>query len=146
MPEHGPFASYEDARQSLPVRAACQAMREGEDTGTMAMLTDACKAAGVELGPFDITVLAWLADCEPETVAVIAGIIRRAARPPEGTVTEWALRLGDDLLPHDEAYARRVLAAFRASFAENGTRAALMSRQATPWREVAGTAKEDEEP
>ncbi|WP_141579637.1 hypothetical protein [Actinomadura sp. WMMA1423] len=43
-------------------------------------LTAACEAAGVELGAYDLRILRWLAGWEPETCAVIAGIILRAGK------------------------------------------------------------------
>lgn len=43
-------------------------------------LLDACRAAGVQLGAYDRSVLHWLADWEPETVQVIAGLVVRAGR------------------------------------------------------------------
>jgi hypothetical protein len=42
-------------------------------------LTDACAGAGVQLGEFDGSVLAWLAGFEPRQAQVIADIVRRAA-------------------------------------------------------------------
>jgi hypothetical protein len=43
-----------------------------------ALLGDACKQADVSLGRFDSQIMAWLADWEPETCAVIACLISRA--------------------------------------------------------------------
>lgn len=43
------------------------------------MLTDAVNAAGVQLGDYDRRILDWLANYEPATCAVIAGLITRAA-------------------------------------------------------------------
>jgi hypothetical protein len=45
-----------------------------------ARLADACEAAGVELGAYDLHVLDWMTKWEPEVCAVLAGIITRAAR------------------------------------------------------------------
>ena len=45
------------------------------------MLTEACEQAGVQLGAWDERILAWLAGWEDSTCAVVAGLIRRAARP-----------------------------------------------------------------
>ena len=44
----------------------------------LAMLTAACTAADVELGSYGRRILAWLAGWEPQTCAVIAGLISRA--------------------------------------------------------------------
>ena len=54
--------------------AGCGAWRDG----CHRLLEDTCRAAGVDLGTYDEKVLLWLADREPPTVAVIAGLIRRA--------------------------------------------------------------------
>jgi hypothetical protein len=44
----------------------------------LACLREACDQAGVTLGAFDARILAWLAGWEPETCAVVAGLITRA--------------------------------------------------------------------
>ena len=54
--------------------AGCGAWRDG----CHRLLEDTCRVAGVGLGTFDEQVLLELADGEPPTVAVIAGLIRRA--------------------------------------------------------------------
>ena len=41
-------------------------------------LTKACERAGVALGAYDDRILTWLANSEPETCAVLAGLITRA--------------------------------------------------------------------
>jgi hypothetical protein len=53
----------------------------------LAMLRQACEAAGVQLGAYDSSIMAWLAGWEPQTCAVIAALLSRAlaagrARPP----------------------------------------------------------------
>lgn len=45
-----------------------------------ARLADACEAAGVELGAYDLRILEWATMWEPEVCAVLAGIVARAAR------------------------------------------------------------------
>jgi hypothetical protein len=45
----------------------------------MPILMDACQSAGVVLGAYDARILAWLANYEPETCAVITGLISRAS-------------------------------------------------------------------
>jgi hypothetical protein len=86
MPETtGPFQAYREASESPAARAVYEAFRGDPGTGKMAgpnlrMLTEACEAAGVELGDYDRRILTWLADNEPETCAVIAGIISRAGK------------------------------------------------------------------
>ena len=46
--------------------------------GCHRLLEDTCRAAGVQLGAYEPRILLWLADWEPSTVAVVAGLIRRA--------------------------------------------------------------------
>lgn len=145
MPEHGPFQTEADASRTSAVRAIHAAFDADPGAGKMCplnyrMLLDACDAAGVVLGDFDRGVLAWLANWEPQTCAVIAGIIRRAGQLPEGTVTEWGVRapLDQDVYATpDEAEARRI--------AGHYWDARVVSRQVTPWTEVPApeTAEED---
>jgi hypothetical protein len=77
QPAAGPF---ETERQALdwPAVRAVDAVFE-MTPHNLAMLTDACTAAGVELGAYDRRILGWLAGWEPTTCAVVAGIIARAA-------------------------------------------------------------------
>jgi hypothetical protein len=79
---NGPFETEHEARQSPAVQAAYGAWspRLGSLTGANhAMLFTACTTTGVELGAYDRRILRWLAGFEPQTCAVIAGIISRAA-------------------------------------------------------------------
>ncbi|HUY45622.1 MAG TPA: hypothetical protein VMV92_07835 [Streptosporangiaceae bacterium] len=45
---------------------------------SLAYLRDVCERAGVTLGAFDARILAWLAGWEPETCAVLVGLVTRA--------------------------------------------------------------------
>jgi hypothetical protein len=95
-PAAGPLETEAQARQLPAVRAVRDAFSADPGTGKMAphnfaMLTSACEAAGVDLGAYDRTILGWLAGWEPHTCAVIAGIITRAACPPEAA-QQWAQR------------------------------------------------------
>jgi hypothetical protein len=79
----GPYQTEAEARQSPAVQEIHAAFRAGPGVGRMAplivaVLVDACVMAGVELGAFDRRVLSWLSGWEPETAAVIAGLITRA--------------------------------------------------------------------
>lgn len=49
------------------------------DQANRRRLLEACEQAGVELGAYDRSVLAWLAGWEPQVVQVVVGIIERAA-------------------------------------------------------------------
>ena len=78
----GPFATEQQARAAADHAGL---------TGTLAtrnhgMLTRACWAAHVETGAFDARILAWLANYEPATVAVVAGLITRAHEAGQGRV------------------------------------------------------------
>jgi hypothetical protein len=46
--------------------------------GCHRLMEDACTAAGIRLGAYDHRILLWLAEWEPSTCAVIAGLITRA--------------------------------------------------------------------
>jgi hypothetical protein len=91
-PESGHYAGpFETERQALgtpAVRAVYTAFEAAPGLGRMqapnlAMLRAACEAAGVELGAYDLRILAWLAGWEPQICAVIAGLITRARRHAE---------------------------------------------------------------
>jgi hypothetical protein len=43
-----------------------------------ARLADACEGAAVTVGAYDSRILTWLAGWEPQTCAVVAGLITRA--------------------------------------------------------------------
>ena len=79
----GPFESEQQVRDTQAMHALYATFRADPGVGHMAphvlaMLEGACAAARVELGAFDRRVLAWLAQWEPETCMVIAGLITRA--------------------------------------------------------------------
>ena len=83
----GPYETEAQARAQPAVQAVYHTFRASPGTGRMAphnaqMLTDACATAGVTVGAYDRRILAWLASAaEPQTCAVIAGLIRRSALP-----------------------------------------------------------------
>lgn len=71
---HGPYATAADAR-CLPVARDPALSRQIRHDH----LTRAVAEAGVTLGAFDAEIVAWLARTwEPETVAVLAGLVTRA--------------------------------------------------------------------
>jgi hypothetical protein len=79
----GPYQTEAQARQRPEVRAIYDAVQADRRRGVMAegshrLLEEACTAASVELGAYDRRILAWLAGWEPQTCAVIAGLITRA--------------------------------------------------------------------
>ena len=80
---HTMSGPYETEREALAdcadVYDAMRA-REGEMQDlNKAVLKDACRSAGVELGEYDQSVLGWLAGFEPQSCQAVAEIIRRAA-------------------------------------------------------------------
>jgi len=80
---HGPFDDEQQARETPAVQAVYAAFDAGPGVGKMrphnlAMLEEACTAAGVEVSAYDHKILLWLSGWEPETCAVVAGLIRRA--------------------------------------------------------------------
>ncbi|MFD0685881.1 hypothetical protein [Actinomadura fibrosa] len=75
-----------------PYEDVCQAAAAVRDTYAAApdrpatfgqfnseQLLTACEAAGVELGAWDRLIVDWLTGWEPETVAVVVGLVLRAA-------------------------------------------------------------------
>jgi hypothetical protein len=88
----GPLETEAQARELPAVRVVYAAFDADPGVGKMAphnflMLVNACEAAGVDLGgpsSYDRQILAWLAGWEPQTCAVVAGIITRAASPATG--------------------------------------------------------------
>jgi hypothetical protein len=62
------------ARHIYDLEAGTGAWRDG----SLRLMEDACRAAGVQVGAFDYKILVWLAGYEPSTCAVIAGLITRA--------------------------------------------------------------------
>ena len=86
-PESGhPAGPFETERQALgtpAVRAVFTTFEAAPGQGRMqpanlAMLRAACEGADVELGAYDLQILAWLAGWEPQVCAVVAGLITRA--------------------------------------------------------------------
>jgi hypothetical protein len=135
----GPYETEDDARAVPAVRAIYDAMHASTRRGTgdelcHRLLDEACTEAEVELGAYDHRILLWLAQFEPQTCQVIAGIIRRAAQPPEGTVrTHWGVRYpGEPRVREydDEEDAREHLDAGEV----------VVSREVTagPWTEAPG--------
>jgi hypothetical protein len=89
----GPYASQQEVQKLPAVRAVYEAFAASPDTGRMAphnlaIIEDACQAAGVKLGDYDRAILTWLSGWEPSTCAVLAAIIRRASQPQPGLDSE----------------------------------------------------------
>jgi hypothetical protein len=79
----GPFETERQALDTPAVRAVYTAFEAAPGLGRMqppnlAMLRAACEGADVELGAYDLRILAWLAGWEPQVCAVVAGLITRA--------------------------------------------------------------------
>jgi hypothetical protein len=75
----GPFGTEREAAAAVQHITGSQAGTWRD--GCLALLEDACRAAGVELGAYDHAILLWLAEREPSAVAVVAGLITRARQP-----------------------------------------------------------------
>jgi hypothetical protein len=79
----GPY-NTESATYTSPLYRAWRDMPVQRDGGQAARdlqfdhLTQACKAAGVELGEYDTRILRWLAAYETASVQVVIGVIGRA--------------------------------------------------------------------
>ena len=85
----GPFETERQARSTPAVRAVYTAFEAAPGPGRMqppnlAMLRAACEGADVELGAYDLRILAWLAGWEPQVCAVVAGLITRASESRKG--------------------------------------------------------------
>jgi len=85
----GPFETEAQARELPAVQAVYDAFDADPGAGKMTphnarMLIEACSAAGVVTGAHDRRILRWLAVFEPETCAVIAGLVARAAAGRDG--------------------------------------------------------------
>ena len=81
---NGPYQTEAQVTDLPVVRGVYAAFDADPGPGKMhphnlAILAGACEAAGVGLGAYDQRILAWLAEWEPQTCAVIAGLITRAA-------------------------------------------------------------------
>ena len=79
----GPFETERQALGTPAVRAVYTTFEAAPGPGRMqppnlAMLRAACERPDVELGAYDLRILAWLAGWEPQVCAVVAGLITRA--------------------------------------------------------------------
>jgi hypothetical protein len=113
----GPFETEQQARETEAVQAIYEAFDADPGAGKMAphtlqMLTGACMAARVDLGAFDRRVLAGLSGWEPETAAVVCGLISRAHRPGAVTLTPAQLRIVLDALADAADYRRICISQF----------------------------------
>jgi hypothetical protein len=81
----GPYESEREARASVQHILASPPGTGAWGAGNLRLLEDACRAAGVQLGAYDYRILVWLTGWEPETCAVIADLITRAATGPLST-------------------------------------------------------------
>jgi hypothetical protein len=83
-PPPGPFESEAEVRALPAVRQVYAAFRADPGVGRMtpgnlSILLGALAAADVDLGAHDHAIAGWVAGFEPQTVAVIAGWVQRAA-------------------------------------------------------------------
>ena len=148
MTDYGPYETPEQVRQLPAVRAVYDAMRATPQRGAGVageekLILGACGRAGVALGAYDARIVRWLANYEPETCQVVAGLIER---PRLGAVTEWALaythRPAISGLPArrvvqpypSEAEAREAVAEVRRL--APGDEPALVRREVGPWTPV----------
>jgi len=74
----GPFQTEREARNAARHIYDSPPGTGAWGTGNHRLLKNGCLAAGVTLGAYDHGTLLWLADFEPSTCAVIAGLIARA--------------------------------------------------------------------
>lgn len=77
----GPYETERQARADVAgiFAESYQSCRRGAlSEANLAYLREACERTGVTLGAYDSRILAWLGDWEPETCAVLVGLITRA--------------------------------------------------------------------
>ena len=77
----GPFETEDQARMTPAVRTVWETLRTSPrrmDELNLAMLDEACAAAGIEAGAYGHRILVWLANREPQTCVVFADLIVRA--------------------------------------------------------------------
>jgi len=83
-PDAATTTPYETERQARAgvagVHAQCDRSNRRGVMGeaNLAYLREACDRTNETLGAFDTRILAWLAGWEPETCAVVAGLVTRA--------------------------------------------------------------------
>lgn len=76
--DHGPYEAERDAIAAVRHILDSEPGTGAWQKGSLALLMDACTDAGVAVGAYDSRILQWLTKWEPQTVAVIAGLITRA--------------------------------------------------------------------
>jgi hypothetical protein len=86
---NGPYETEREVRELPAVRAIYEAARASHRRGVLSegnhrMLCEALTAVGVELGGYDHRIVIWLAGWEPQTCAVVAGLITRARVAGQG--------------------------------------------------------------
>jgi hypothetical protein len=90
----GPYETEDQVLADPAVQSIYARMRASREyrmqDGSAALLLAACEQAGVQLGEYDARIVRWLAGFEPQSAAVVAGIITRAGqagRPGPHSVT-----------------------------------------------------------
>ncbi len=101
-PISGPYETEREVTQTPQVQAVYAAFDAAPGAGRMrphnlAMLEDACAAADVAIGAYDSRILGWLSGWEPETCAVVVGLIARAHQAAVGSVREHLASLADHI-------------------------------------------------
>jgi hypothetical protein len=81
---NGPYETEDQALADPAVQGIYAAMRRSPQAarmqdGSSRLIFTACAVAGVELGDYDVRIIRWVAGFEPQSSAVIAGLITRAA-------------------------------------------------------------------
>jgi hypothetical protein len=80
---NGPFQTEDEVLASPAVQGIYAAMRGSREyrmqDGSAALIFAACALAGVELGDYDVRIIRWVSGFEPQSAAVIATLIARAA-------------------------------------------------------------------
>jgi hypothetical protein len=107
----GPYETEQQVRELPAVRAIYDTMHVSHRRGVIGelvyrLLDEACEAASVKVGAYDHRILTWLAGFEPETCAVVAGLITRAHEAGTAVTGEHPV----NLTAEQAATVRRALA------------------------------------
>lgn len=156
MPDNGPYETSDQVRHLPAVRAIYDAMHDAPGRGggqdeCEKLLTSACEEAGVTPGAYDARIIRWLANWEPETCMVIAGLITRAVRQhPEATEYGVRFTLSGDAVESpvpDEASARTAAESMRRNHPEWEPVVIVQreaARTAGPWTPAPGEDGNDD--
>lgn len=143
----GPYDTADEAaaaaRAVIPPRDGRAVLTRAQQKNLLARIID---GTGIRTGRHDNRILDWLCGCDDATVAVIAGLLLRAAaalRP--GSRYEWGVQYDGRRIElcHDRDEAED--AAAEAAEADPGSPARVVCRLVGPWRPAGDNTRTPEE-